>query len=117
MKAAYHGRADICKYLITEQNSDIEAKDYNQDTALIWAALKNRIEVVKVLLDNNADIKTKNKVGGHAAFYAATHGHFEVLRLLVQYDKDVMNLEGCKGRTVKNMALSYHEIGSMCSNI
>ena len=48
--AARGGHHQICKYLITEQKANLEARDKNQWTAIIYAALFNKTEVIKVLL-------------------------------------------------------------------
>ena len=58
MEAARKGHAQVCKYFISQQNANIDARnDYNTAsvfcynwTALMFAVNSNQIKVVKVLL-------------------------------------------------------------------
>ncbi len=54
---------DLVKTLI-EKQADINARDSDSLTALMWAALYNRADIVKLLLENGADskLKIKNRV-------------------------------------------------------
>jgi ankyrin repeat protein len=56
---AKNDRAEVVKLLL-EAVADIEAKDENGTTALIWAAVKDYAEVDKVLLAARADVGAKS---------------------------------------------------------
>ena len=97
--AAWFGHHQICKYLISEQQANLEARDDNQSTALIRAASTNKIEVIKVLLHHKADVKAMNIYGGHAAYCAACDGNLDALMMLMENDGDVIDLKGPNGET------------------
>ena len=99
ISAAFYGHHQVCAYLITEQNANLEARDDDQFTALIHAASSNKTEVIKVLLQKNANVKAKSKCGIHAAYLAADYGYLEALKILVEKDEDVINLKGLNGET------------------
>ena len=99
MEAIMKGHVLVAKYLIVKQDASVDARDFNQDTALIQASRNDNIEAVKLLLDHNANIKAQNKYGGHAAYYAALSGNNEILRLFIEKDDEVINLKGSFGCT------------------
>ena len=97
--AASRGHHQICKYLITKLNADLEARDEYQMTALMYAAFSNRLEVIKVLLQYKANCKAKDEIGRHAAYVASYYGYLDALKMLVEKDGDVIDLKGYRGRT------------------
>ena len=111
--AAIWGHHQICKYLITKQKANLEARDDDQWTALIYAAYENKTEVIKVLLQNKANCKAKDKNGNHPAFYAAYKGNLDALMLLVEKDGDVIDLRGWHGETPL-IAASRRQMVGVC---
>ena len=93
------GHHHVCQYLIKEQKANLEAKDDNQNTALIYAASSNSLEVLKVLLKYKANCRAKGKDGCHAAYVAAFNGNVDALKMLVEKDGDVIDLKGPNGET------------------
>ena len=93
------GHHHVCQYLIKEQKANLEARDDYQMTALIHAAALNKLEVMKVLLQNKANCKAKDKLGSHAAYEAAWFGYLDGLMMLVEKDGDVIDLKGFDGET------------------
>jgi ankyrin repeat protein len=57
--------------LLLDNDADIEAKDNNGKTALLWAAERGRKPVVQLLLDEDADIEAKDNNGKTALLWAA----------------------------------------------
>ena len=113
ISAASRGHHQICKYLITEQKANLEARDDGQNTALIQAAFLNKPEIIKVLLQNKANCKAKDKYGGHAAYCAAMNGYLDTLKLLVENDGDVIDLKGLNEETPL-IAASLRDEGDVC---
>ena len=97
IEAAICGHHQICKYLITEQKANTEARDYYQMTALIHAAYSNSLELIKELLQYKANCKARDKSGRHAVYLAACEGNLDALKLLVKNDGDVVDLKGLNG--------------------
>ena len=70
-----------------KDGADVNAKDDNDVTALMFAAVNTaNPEVIRVLIKAGADVNAKNKFGNKALYYAeqngALKGNKEVLRLL-----------------------------------
>ena len=98
--AAINGHVDVCRYLITHQNANIETRYDFGNTALLYAVKKNQCNVAKLLVDNKANIKATNHHKMHAAYCAAQDGYLDCLKMLVEQDEDIVDLRGCHGRTL-----------------
>src|SRR5215510_3864973 len=62
---ARDGNAQVVKsFLDAGMNTEVKTKD--GQTALMVAALGNKVDVVKLLLDRGADVNAKNKFNGTA---------------------------------------------------
>ena len=99
MEAIRGGHDEVCYYLIKDQKADLEVRNEYQWTALILAARYDRIEVLKVLIDNNANIKAQDNDGDHAASLAARNGNHDALKMLVAKDRSVIDLKRLDGET------------------
>lgn len=99
MEAIVEGNDQICNYLIKEEKADLEVRDDDHQTALIYAANYNRTEVLNVLIDNGSNIKAQNRSGYHAAYRAACYGKLDILKMLLAKDRSVIDLKGPNGET------------------
>jgi ankyrin repeat protein len=106
MKAAYSGYVPLISYLL-ELRCDADAIDLHGNTAMVWAALKGHLDVVKLLHDNGADIngavvnsKKKNVIyeGQMTPLIAASYkGHYDIAEYLIR-EKCDLNLRCGPGR-------------------
>ena len=78
------GKTDLAIKKI-ENGADVNAKDNDGDTPLIWASCEGHTEIVKLLLAHGADVNTKDNDGGTPLYYASSRGYIEVVNLLKQY--------------------------------
>lgn len=71
--------------IITNDAEDLNRRSNDPigDTILIFAAGKDDLELVKLLLDAGADSALENNVGETALMRAAMHGHYKVVDLLL----------------------------------
>ncbi len=71
--------------------ADVNYVDNNGDTALIWAALRNHIAIVTVLLDAGAGAHVNHidRIGNTALMYAAQNGNIPMAGLLLEHGADV----------------------------
>ena len=76
--AARYGDLETVKLLI-ENGADIDAKDKDGYTVLMYASNNGNLEIIKYLVENGADINIKDKNGDTALNYARTEGIKEVL--------------------------------------
>jgi len=74
-KAAFWGHVDTVEYLVKECKLDINARDYNGDTALHDAVRFNHPTTVQILLNSKADTSIKNKEGLDPLGVAQQQGH------------------------------------------
>jgi ankyrin repeat protein len=70
----------IIALLLASPKIDLEAKAANGDTALMLAAYKGKLELVRTLLEKKAE---PNKPGWTPLHYAASAGHVEIVALLL----------------------------------
>lgn len=81
LAAAYKGYADAVQLILTYR-PDVNACNALGTTALIYASMLGRADIVSMLLRAGADKGKKEVSGRDAAFYANQREYKEVLRLL-----------------------------------
>ena len=69
--------------------ADVNAKNKDGTTALMYACENGRVEVVQVLLGAKADVKAKNNYGATALMRASGNGRVEVVQVLLGAKADV----------------------------
>jgi len=82
---------------------DVDARNRQDESPLMIAALKGMTDVARQLLDKGADV---NKPGWTPLHYAATHGHLEIMNLLLEQHAYV-DAESPNGTTPLMMAAMY----------
>ena len=68
--------------LLAHSGADIDASNYDGDTALIWAASCGHAAAVEVLMRVGADLHARNADGRTALDWAARNGHGPVVVIL-----------------------------------
>ena len=71
------------------QGVDVNTKDKDGTTPLMWAADKGHTQVLKELLDRGAEVNARNSAGEVALMYAVWSGHAEGVELLLSRGSDV----------------------------
>ncbi|MGB6065920.1 MAG: ankyrin repeat domain-containing protein [Desulfomonilaceae bacterium] len=72
---------EVVGYL--NEGADVNTRDQDGLTPLIWAAIQGHEEVVRVLLEQGAALEAKNNNGDTALMWASVMGHKEVVELLL----------------------------------
>lgn len=93
----------VVETLLAMPKIDIEARNSQDESALMIAALKGNVQLVKTLIARNADV---NKPGWAPLHYASTNGHLEVMRLLLEHHAYI-DAESPNGTTPLMMAAHY----------
>ena len=82
--AADAGDIDIVTNIITANgNIDINARDYDYETPISWAATRGHNDIVQYLFNCGADPNTQDVDGNTPLHWAAIRGHFSTVRLLI----------------------------------
>ncbi len=83
LEAAEQGNVDTAKALI-KAGVDVNARDHNGITALMWAAYRGHADCVKALIAGRAQMEVKASIGGDTSLiYAAGGGHADCVKALV----------------------------------
>ena len=82
---------------------------YFGETALCSAASRNRIEVVKTLLEFEADVEKGNIYGNTPLMIAAERGNIHIVNILLEAKANV-NPQSHYGQTALKYAVQYPEI-------
>jgi uncharacterized protein len=68
-----------------DEGADVNARDCDGDTALMLAAERGHIELVKVLLKNGADVNAENLNGETALMRAAENDRAAAVKILLAH--------------------------------
>ena len=88
MYAAQAGSQQAIEKLVKQHHADVNAKDINDQTALMKSAIMGKNDGVKFLLDNKAKIDEYDKFGRTALLYAARQDHGNVMQTLLNKNAD-----------------------------
>ena len=90
--AISNGDLETTKYLIEENNIDINSKDENGKTLLMKACCNTNLDLVKYLVENKADLTIKDNKNYNALMYAVEKSTLDIVRYLFE-ESDTINIE------------------------
>jgi len=90
------------------ENSNIDTKDYNDNTALHVACRIGNIEIIKLLLDKGTNINAQNFSKTTPLYIAVLNNNFDLVNLLLSKGADV-NISDILGKTPLMLALQSVE--------
>lgn len=79
------------------QGADPNERDNDGRTPLIHAAIHNKVESAKLLLDSGAQVDAQDELGNSALHYAAQECHLEMASLLISSggaNVDIVDVHG-----------------------
>ncbi|KAJ4135293.1 hypothetical protein NW768_004915 [Fusarium equiseti] len=91
-KAVYHGKDETVELLLASADIDVDAVDFEGRTALMVAAERRNVAMVKRLLEHGADRERQDKKGRTALHIAVNESCLEGVKLLASA-KHRINLE------------------------
>jgi|TARA_B100000315_G_scaffold107356_1_gene98529 ankyrin repeat protein len=97
----------VCR-LKTRGHNFINAKDKNGNTALMYAASNDKIDIAKILLDAGADVNAINKRRSTALIIAAWHGYINMVEVLINAGADV-SVKNKDGNTALKIATEIND--------
>jgi ankyrin repeat protein len=71
--------------------AELNYKDSNGDTPLIWASVRGHMNVIELLLSKGANLHDKDNDGNSPIIAASQYGHKEVVELLLSKGADPNN--------------------------
>ena len=85
MFAAREGAADISEWLLQQPGIDLDCSNDNGCTAMHYACLYGRVEVLRMLLaaQSQGSINKRDKQGRTPLMSALEFGHVECVRMMV----------------------------------
>lgn len=103
MTYVWRERKDAVQKLL-DRGADVNAQDYDGDSALHGAAQNGNIEIIDLLVAKGANLNLKNKVGGTPLMWAAVYGHENAARRLLEHGADP-SLKDADGKTARDWAV------------
>ncbi|EEU41677.1 uncharacterized protein NECHADRAFT_54272 [Fusarium vanettenii 77-13-4] len=84
------GAADVIPRLLSTPDIEIDSRDEEGLTPLMFAVSHGHEEVSRLLLNANADPFLKDEEGRAALYHAASKGHVATMRILLKTNPDLI---------------------------
>ena len=95
--------------LLIDMGADVNAKDENGRTALIYASRNSSSEILEYLIEKGADINAKDIFDKTALMYAASFNNLEVIKYLIEKGADI-NAKDNENKTALMNAASFNNL-------
>ncbi len=103
MCAALEGQTEEVRTLLTK-GADVNAKDDEGRTALMFAVINLHLDTAKALLEHGADVNARADDGGTALMLAASCGDAGIVRVLLDKGADLKGSYVQTGKTAATLA-------------
>jgi len=103
------GAVNVAAELIKSPDTKVEVRTLQDESPLMFAALKGYLDLCKQLIQRDADV---NKTGWAPLHYAAANGHADVITLLLE-NYAYPDAESPNGTTPLMMAAMYGNAASV----
>lgn len=100
---------NVSRLLVTVAGTNVEARNAQDESPLMLAALRGYVDICSTLLSRDADV---NKPGWTPLHYAATGGHVDVIQLLLEKHAYI-DATSPNGSTPLMMAAMYGTVDSV----
>ena len=89
IRATEKGDYHLLKCLLSKDPSNIDFKDHDGNTPLIWASFTGHVNTIELLLDHGASINVQDNIGLTALMYSVTQRHDHSVNLLLSRGSNV----------------------------
>jgi len=104
LNAVKANHKDEVERLLKEAYIDVNVKDENDYTPLIWAAISNDSGIVKILLDKAGNLNVQDKYGSTPLSIGVRNNNSEIVQLLLAKGAN-LNIEDQYGQVPLNWAV------------
>jgi ankyrin repeat protein len=87
MFSSINGHLEIVKVLI-ENGTDVNCKNNNGWTPLIWLSNYGNLEIVKVLIENGADVNCEDNDNWTPLIESSYQGYLKIVKVLIENGAD-----------------------------
>jgi ankyrin repeat protein len=87
-EAALYGKKDTIRSALS-QGYDVNSRDREKRTALMYAAFNGRSDIVKLLLEAGADVNAQDALGNSALMFAASSTDSATVQLLIDAGAEI----------------------------
>ncbi|KAH8598618.1 ankyrin repeat-containing domain protein [Bisporella sp. PMI_857] len=108
--AAFNGHDIVLRCFLETEASNLDDKDAEKQTALIWAAELGYKKVVKLLIEKGASVDTQGGNFGNALQAASFNGHEAVVKLLIDKGASVDTQGGNFANALQAASTRGHEV-------
>jgi ankyrin repeat protein len=91
---AFFGFHDLIMFLASECSPDVDARGFDDMTALHWASSGGHLGTAQVLLEQGANVRIQDKKKWTPLRYALDKGHMEVARVLLEHGAETEGMDG-----------------------
>jgi ankyrin repeat protein len=107
--AAFNNHDVVLLHLLSKEGADLEDRDNEGRTALIWGAELGHEKVTKLLLDKQANVNAQGGRYGNALQAASYKGHKAIVRLLLDHQAEISAQGGKFGNALQAASHGGHE--------
>jgi ankyrin repeat protein len=109
LSASKYGHIHVVKVLLEARTTNLNLKDREGWTPLMWAINYRHNGIVKLLLEHKADVNTRDKTGMTPLHFATRYGQFEIAKLILQTGCADVNLPDLAGWTPLHQAARWKQ--------
>jgi len=110
---------EYVKHIINNTDVNIDSAQYTTgNTALNYAAIHNKLDIVKLLIKADANIEKTNDDGQTPLYSAVLHGNIEIVKFLIDSGANINTAESISHHNPLHLALSsyYFNIATLLIN-
>ena len=110
---------EYVKHIINNTDVNIDSGQYTTgNTALNYAAIHNKLDIVKLLIKADANIEKTNDDGQTPLYNAVDHGNIEIVKFLIDSGANINTAESISHHNPLHLALSsyYFNIATLLIN-
>ncbi|KAG4256796.1 hypothetical protein FPRO03_03806 [Fusarium proliferatum] len=109
LSAAKYGHIHVVRVLLEAKETNVNLKDDEGWTPLMWAINYRHNGIVKLLLAHGADVDIRDRAGMSPFDFATRYGQFEVAKLIMQTGRADVNRPDLDGLTPLHQAARWKQ--------